>query len=181
MTAQVKMLIGGEWREGATKVDVRDPYRGEVIAQVSESTVPDLDDALKAATAAKAKAAAMPGYERAALLRRVGQLLVERADEIAQIMSRESGKAISDARAEVVRSQETVLLSAGEAIRIHGEQVPLDAIRRLRVGGVIVNGTSSWRTDQLAYGGVKASGIGREGPHYAIREMTDERLVVFNL
>jgi acyl-CoA reductase-like NAD-dependent aldehyde dehydrogenase len=50
-----------------------------------------------------------------------------------------------------------------------------------REGGVIVNGTSTWRTDQLAYGGIKASGIGREGPHYAIREMTDERLVVFNL
>jgi acyl-CoA reductase-like NAD-dependent aldehyde dehydrogenase len=59
--------------------------------------------------------------------------------------------------------------------------VAFDAIRRLRVGGVIVNGTSTWRTDQLAYGGIKASGIGREGPRYAIREMTDERLVVFNL
>jgi acyl-CoA reductase-like NAD-dependent aldehyde dehydrogenase len=59
--------------------------------------------------------------------------------------------------------------------------VAFDAIRRLRVGGVIVNGTSTWRTDQLAYGGIKASGIGREGPRYSIREMTDERLVVFNL
>jgi acyl-CoA reductase-like NAD-dependent aldehyde dehydrogenase len=60
-------------------------------------------------------------------------------------------------------------------------RVAFDAIRALRVGGVIINGTSTWRTDQLAYGGVKASGIGREGPRYAIRDMTDERLVVFNL
>jgi acyl-CoA reductase-like NAD-dependent aldehyde dehydrogenase len=59
--------------------------------------------------------------------------------------------------------------------------VAFDAIRHLRVGGVIVNGTSTWRTDQLAYGGIKASGIGREGPRYAMRDMTDERLVVFNL
>jgi acyl-CoA reductase-like NAD-dependent aldehyde dehydrogenase len=59
--------------------------------------------------------------------------------------------------------------------------VALQAIRGLRVGGVIVNGSSTWRTDQLAYGGVKASGVGREGPRYAIREMTEERLVVFNL
>jgi acyl-CoA reductase-like NAD-dependent aldehyde dehydrogenase len=59
--------------------------------------------------------------------------------------------------------------------------VAIDAIRSLRVGGVIVNGTSTWRTDQLAYGGIKSSGIGREGPRYAIRDMTDERLVVFNL
>ena len=55
------------------------------------------------------------------------------------------------------------------------------AVRSLRTGGVILNGTSTFRTDQLAYGGIKDSGIGREGPKYAIRDMTDERLVVFNL
>ena len=55
------------------------------------------------------------------------------------------------------------------------------AVRSLRTGGVILNGTSTWRTDQLAYGGVKDSGIGREGPKYAIRDMTEERLVLFNL
>ena len=60
-------------------------------------------------------------------------------------------------------------------------EVSFQAIRSLRVGGVIINGTSTWRTDQLAYGGVKASGIGREGPRYAIEEMTEQRLVVFNL
>ncbi|WP_349368489.1 aldehyde dehydrogenase family protein [Salinarimonas sp.] len=57
----------------------------------------------------------------------------------------------------------------------------MSLVRRLRTGGVIVNGTSTWRTDQLAYGGVKDSGIGREGPRYAIRDMTEERLVLFNL
>jgi delta 1-pyrroline-5-carboxylate dehydrogenase len=51
----------------------------------------------------------------------------------------------------------------------------LRAIARLRTGGVIVNGTSTWRVDTMPYGGVKDSGIGREGPRYAIREMTDER------
>ena len=55
------------------------------------------------------------------------------------------------------------------------------AVRRIRTGGVIVNGTSTWRTDQLAYGGVKDSGIGREGPKYAMRDMTEERLVLFNM
>ncbi|MGA7811124.1 aldehyde dehydrogenase family protein, partial [Bradyrhizobium sp.] len=68
-----------------------------------------------------------PGYERAALLRRVGALLLERADDIAEIMTRESGKALRDARAEVVRSQDTIMLSAEEAVRIEGEHVPLDA------------------------------------------------------
>ena len=60
-------------------------------------------------------------------------------------------------------------------------EVSFSAIRALRVGGVIVNGTSTWRTDQLAYGGVKASGAGREGPRYAIEDMTEQRLIVFNL
>ncbi|NIO38985.1 MAG: aldehyde dehydrogenase family protein [Burkholderiales bacterium] len=60
-------------------------------------------------------------------------------------------------------------------------EVTFAAIRRMRVGGIIVNGTSTWRTDQLAYGGVKSSGIGREGPRYAIEEMTEQRLIVFNL
>jgi acyl-CoA reductase-like NAD-dependent aldehyde dehydrogenase len=70
-------------------------------------------------------------------------------------------------------------LQAG--IFTRSNEVTFAAIRGLRVGGVIVNGSSTWRTDQLAYGGVKASGIGREGPRYAIEEMTEQRLIVFNL
>src|SRR6185295_14242945 len=99
-----RMLIGGQWRDGDATYEVRDPYRGEVVARAPESSMKDLDDALAAACAAKPKVAAMPAYERAAILRRVGTLLVERADDIAQAMSRETGKAVTDARAEVVRS-----------------------------------------------------------------------------
>jgi len=59
-------------------------------------------------------------------------------------------------------------------------KLALSLVKRLRTGGVIINGSSTWRTDQLAYGGVKDSGIGREGPRYAMRDMTEERLVLFN-
>jgi acyl-CoA reductase-like NAD-dependent aldehyde dehydrogenase len=55
------------------------------------------------------------------------------------------------------------------------------AARKLEMGGVHINDTSNARGDQMPYGGVKASGIGREGPYYAIREMTDERIIVLNL
>lgn len=51
------------------------------------------------------------------------------------------------------------------------------AARRLRVGGVHVNETSSSRVDMMPYGGSKDSGFGREGPRYAIHEMTEERVV----
>ncbi len=50
----------------------------------------------------------------------------------------------------------------------------------LEVGGVIVNDVPSWRIDHMPYGGVKASGLGREGPRYAIEEMTELRLMVVN-
>lgn len=50
-----------------------------------------------------------------------------------------------------------------------------------QVGGIMVNDTSMYRVDPMPYGGVKASGIGREGPRYAIEEMTDLKIVVFNL
>ena len=124
--AVVPMLIGGEWREAAATSDVIDPYRGELVARAPNSTLADLGEALDAAVAAKARVAAMPGFERAKLLRRVVDLLLERADDIALTMARETGKAIKDARAEVVRSQDTVSLSAEEAIRIEGAHVPLD-------------------------------------------------------
>lgn len=56
----------------------------------------------------------------------------------------------------------------------------LSAVRGIRTGGVIVNGTSRWRSDQMPYGGVKDSGMGREGPKFSIRDMTEERLFVLN-
>lgn len=57
----------------------------------------------------------------------------------------------------------------------------MKAAKTLRMGGVIVNDTSGFRVDLMPYGGVRRSGIGREGPRYAIEEMTDLRLVVLNV
>jgi acyl-CoA reductase-like NAD-dependent aldehyde dehydrogenase len=57
----------------------------------------------------------------------------------------------------------------------------LEAAQRLEFGGVTVNEAPTFRADQMPYGGVKDSGNTREGPHYAVRELTEERLVVFQL
>lgn len=56
----------------------------------------------------------------------------------------------------------------------------LQAARRLHVGGVHINETSSSRVDLMPYGGSKDSGFGREGPHYAVREMSEERLITLS-
>jgi acyl-CoA reductase-like NAD-dependent aldehyde dehydrogenase len=124
---RVPMLIGGEWRFGQKEYAIADPYRGDVVAHAPESTREDLDAAIAAAVAAKVKAAETPGYKRAELLHRAGSLLAERADHIAEVMTRETGKAIKDSRAEIERAKDTIRLSAEEAVRIQGEHVPLDA------------------------------------------------------
>lgn len=57
----------------------------------------------------------------------------------------------------------------------------VQAARRLHVGGVHINETSSSRVDLMPYGGSKDSGFGREGPHYAMREMSEERLITLSI
>ncbi|MGA4718635.1 aldehyde dehydrogenase family protein [Fictibacillus nanhaiensis] len=57
----------------------------------------------------------------------------------------------------------------------------MKAAKEIEVGGLIVNDASAYRVDHMPYGGVKQSGTGKEGPHYAIEEMTEERIIVLNL
>ena len=60
-------------------------------------------------------------------------------------------------------------------------ETALRAAQELEFGGVIVNEAPTFRADQMPYGGVKDSGNTREGPAYAVRELTEERLVVIDL
>jgi acyl-CoA reductase-like NAD-dependent aldehyde dehydrogenase len=60
-------------------------------------------------------------------------------------------------------------------------QSSLHAAQHLDFGGVIVNEAPTFRADQMPYGGVKESGNTKEGPAWAVREMTEERLVVLQL
>ena len=71
-------------------------------------------------------------------------------------------------------------LQAGD---LHGDsRAPrCEAARTLEFGGVTINEAPTFRADQMPYGGVKASGNTREGPAYAVRELTEERLVVIQL
>ena len=56
--------------------------------------------------------------------------------------------------------------------------VAMRAGTELRFGGIIVNGPSRWRLDHMSYGGVKRSGISREGPRNAIEDMSELRMLV---
>ncbi|MBK9609771.1 MAG: aldehyde dehydrogenase family protein [Betaproteobacteria bacterium] len=124
---RIRARIGGAWRDAENFQEVRDPYRGDVVAHAPVSTSRDCDDALAAAHQAKDVMAAMPGYERAALLRRVADVVTARSDEIGRVMALESGKALRDCVFEAQRSADTLRLCAEEAVRIQGEHIRMDA------------------------------------------------------
>ncbi|MEO8008044.1 MAG: aldehyde dehydrogenase family protein, partial [Betaproteobacteria bacterium] len=117
---------GGVWRDSDRGVEIRDPYRGDAVGTAPVSSKSDLDAALDAAVRTREKAAAMPGYERAALLRRIAALIERDGKSLAELMTRETGKAIKDSEGEIRRSMETFALAAEEAIRIEGRHVPLE-------------------------------------------------------
>jgi acyl-CoA reductase-like NAD-dependent aldehyde dehydrogenase len=60
-------------------------------------------------------------------------------------------------------------------------ETAMRAARSIRSGGIIINGTSTWRTDQLAYGVSRTPGSAAMAPRFSIRGMTEERIALFNL
>lgn len=125
-TKEAPMLIAGKWRAGKTMIPVVDPFLGEEVGAYAQATAGDLEDAVAAARKGSDAMAAMPGHERQSLLQKVAHRLLAEKTELARLLSRESGKAIRDAQAEIDRAVDTFSLSAGEAIRIEGRHVPLD-------------------------------------------------------
>jgi acyl-CoA reductase-like NAD-dependent aldehyde dehydrogenase len=119
--------IGSDQRASENEVEVVDPYRGGTVGSVAVSSEQDCAAAIEAAVSAVPTMAAMPGYERAELLRRCADEMIIRAADIGRVMARETGKAIRDCVVEVARSADTFRLSAEEAVRIQGEQIPMDA------------------------------------------------------
>ena len=136
---RIRARIGGAWRDGETFTDIQDPYRDVVVGQMPVSTRRDGDDALAAAVRGSSAMAAMPGYERAALLRRAADETASRAPAIGRVMARETGKALRDCQVEVERAADTLRLCAEEAIRIQGEHIPMDgsAIGAGKIGLVL--------------------------------------------
>ena len=98
------LLINGEWRaaEGGKTVAVNDPATGEVIHEIADASVADGVAAMDAAAEAFPSWAATPDRERAEILRRAFDLLQERKEDVALLMTLEMGKPLAEARGEVV-------------------------------------------------------------------------------
>jgi glyceraldehyde-3-phosphate dehydrogenase (NADP+) len=118
--------VGGQWRSTSDVRVIRSPFDGSEVAQVAFCGAAELDLALDAAVRAAPAAAQLGVWERAAICRAVGDGLRARAAEIADGLCGESGKPISEARAEVERAVHAFEIAAAEAERIYGEVIPMD-------------------------------------------------------
>jgi succinate-semialdehyde dehydrogenase/glutarate-semialdehyde dehydrogenase len=114
------LLIGGKWISTDKTVPVEDPSTGKILANVADATPEQGIEALDAAVAAGADWAATDPRERGEILRRAWQLLTERAEDIALLMTLEMGKPLAEARGEVVYGSEFFRWFSEEAVRIAG-------------------------------------------------------------
>jgi succinate-semialdehyde dehydrogenase/glutarate-semialdehyde dehydrogenase len=120
------MFIDGQFRDarsGAT-FEVTDPATGEVIGSVPDGGADDARDAVAAADAAFVAWSATTARERADLLYRAWQLMQERSEQLAELMTREQGKPLRASRAEVAYAADFLRYYAEEATRVTGEWLP---------------------------------------------------------
>jgi succinate-semialdehyde dehydrogenase / glutarate-semialdehyde dehydrogenase len=116
------LFIGGEWRDSSSggTLDVEDPATGKALASVADATVADGAAALDAAVAAQAEWAATAPRERAELLRSAFELLTERADDFAMLMTLEMGKPLAQSKGEVTYGAEFFRWFSEEVVRVAG-------------------------------------------------------------
>jgi succinate-semialdehyde dehydrogenase/glutarate-semialdehyde dehydrogenase len=117
-----RLYIGGEWRdaEGGETFSVEDPSTGESLCEVADGTPGDAKAALDAAVEAQAGWAATSPNERGEILWRAFEMLNERADELALLMTLEMGKSVAESKAEIAYSAEFFRWFSGESLRIEG-------------------------------------------------------------
>jgi succinate-semialdehyde dehydrogenase/glutarate-semialdehyde dehydrogenase len=115
------LWIGGESRDGANGTfEVDDPSTGEVLASVADADESDGRLALDAAVSAQAGWARTAPRQRAEILRRAFELMTERVEELALLMTLEMGKPLADSRGEVMYAAEFLRWFSEEAVRING-------------------------------------------------------------
>ena len=123
----MKMYVAGHWIDKPTTIEVRNPYDNAVIDTVPRADRGDVERALQSAERGAKVMARLSGYDRWKILKKAAELIAGRQEELGQIISKEEGKIIAEGRLEANRAVETIMGSAEEAKRLHGETVPLDA------------------------------------------------------
>lgn len=125
----MQMLIAGTWREAADgrTEEVRSPFDGRIIDTVPVATVKDAQTALDRAEIGAHLQRSTPAHVRVDILLRAAALADERAEDIAQTISAETGKPITEARGEASRSGNIIRLAAYEGSQLYGSTLPLDA------------------------------------------------------
>ncbi len=111
---------------------VHDKFSGEEVARVAMADEDAIDRAIAAAVDSQDAMRALAAFERQAILNHCVTRILERADELANILCVEAGKPIRDARGEVSRLADTFRIAAEESVRIYGEVMPLDISERAR-------------------------------------------------
>jgi glyceraldehyde-3-phosphate dehydrogenase (NADP+) len=122
----VPIYLAGEFVEAGAPLDVRNPATGELVATTFQAGPDELEHATRAAVSAFEKTRRLASFERRDALAHVADCIARDADELAELLTRESGKPIRDARTEVARGALTFRTAAEEALRINGEWLPLD-------------------------------------------------------
>jgi succinate-semialdehyde dehydrogenase/glutarate-semialdehyde dehydrogenase len=122
-------LIGGQWvqADSGKTIAVRNPATGEVVGQVPAMGAAETRRAIDAAAAALGAWRAMLAKERAAILRKLNDLMLANADDLAAIMTAEQGKPLAEAKGEVAYAASFIEWFAEEAKRIYGDTIPQNA------------------------------------------------------
>jgi succinate-semialdehyde dehydrogenase/glutarate-semialdehyde dehydrogenase len=129
-----RLLIGGEWVPGADggAFEVINPATGEALGEAADAAEADVEAAIGAASAALEEWRAAPARDRARTVLRCAEVMRERLDEIAEIMTLEQGKPLAESRGEVEASASFFEWFAAEAERVYGQVVPQQQ-RRQRI------------------------------------------------
>ncbi|HDD53483.1 MAG TPA: aldehyde dehydrogenase family protein, partial [Thermosulfidibacter takaii] len=122
----MKMFLAGEWVERDRVIEVLNPYDNSLIDTVPRGTREDALKAIEAAQKGFEEMKKLTAYDRSSILQKAAQIMESRKEEMAQLVSKEVGKTINEARGEIARALQTLTLSAEEAKRLAGEEVRFD-------------------------------------------------------
>lgn len=116
--------IDGQWVSGGATYPVRNPANGALIAEVARGGAEETDAAIAAAERALPAWRALTAKERSARIRRWGELMLQRQDDLARLLSTEQGKPLMEAKGEVVYAASFLEWFAEEAKRVYGDVIP---------------------------------------------------------